>query len=119
MQIFIRSTSPSNTFTVVVNPQDTINIIKQQIQSKLGIVISNQCLKYQDKQLEDNSYCSIIPEFSTLWLYDIPTTTYQYNPPMYYNHRTGETISHLDYFNKQSRAASQEIVDAAIALIKR
>jgi hypothetical protein len=110
--------SPSNTFTVVVNPQDTINIIKQQIQKKTDIVISNQCLKYQDKQLEDNSYCSIIPEFSTLWL-STTTTTYQYNQPMYHNHTTGETITHLDYFNKQTQSASQEIVDAVIASIRR
>jgi ubiquitin len=53
MQVFVKALTGKN-ITLEVNPEDTIERLKQKIQEREGIPPSEQRLIFSGKQLEDN-----------------------------------------------------------------
>ncbi|MCX8073667.1 MAG: ubiquitin [Candidatus Binatia bacterium] len=54
MQIFVR-TIPGTTITLEVEPTDTIGFVKQLIQDRIGIPVSEQCLVFGGQELPDDA----------------------------------------------------------------
>jgi ubiquitin len=53
MQVFVKTLTGKN-ITLEINPEDTIEQVKQKIQEREGIPPAEQRLIFSGKQLEDN-----------------------------------------------------------------
>jgi len=76
MQIFVRN-AKGKTHCVEVTPSDTIEIVKQKIQTVEGTPSTEQKLSFQGKKLEDGSTVEVykLRDKSTLFLVHAPDST--------------------------------------------